>query len=211
MSSIHWLDLFGSIDRFLIDLAHNYGALAYAALFAIIFSETGLVFMAFLPGDTMLFVAGAIAAGGALQIGPLMLTIAIAAILGNVLNFAIGGWLGNKVYDGSIAWIDRGALDRTHSFFERHGGKTVILARFIPIVRSFAPLVAGASGMDARRFYGYSTLGAMLWSVLLVGGGFLFGNTPVVRENLSIVLLVGICAVIAPAGFMALRTLMGKR
>jgi membrane-associated protein len=210
MHSIHWTDLFGAADQFIAQIATHYGALAYVTLFLIVFAETGLVFMAFLPGDTLLFVAGAIAAGGSLHVLPLMLAIGIAAMLGNALNFAIGRWLGNKIYDGSIPWIDRVALDRTHAFFERHGGKTVLAARFVPVVRSFAPLVAGASGMNHRRFHGYSAAGAVLWSVLLVGGGYLFGNVPGVRDNLSIVLLVGLAAVMAPVVLMTLAGILRR-
>ena len=211
MQSIPWLDLFGSIDRFLLAVAHEHGALAYGLLFLIIFAETGLVFMAFLPGDSLLFVSGAIAAGGALQAIPLGATIAIAAIVGNALNFAIGWWLGHKVYDGSIAWINRSSLDHTHAFFERHGGKTVVAARFVPIVRSFAPLVAGASGMSSRRFHAFSVVGAVLWSVLLVGGGYAFGNVALIRDHLGLVLLVGLAGAFGPLLLMALGRLVRGR
>jgi membrane-associated protein len=204
VDGINWLDLFGALDRFLLAVAHEHGALAYGLLFLIVFSETGLVFMAFLPGDSLLFVAGAIAAGGALHVLPLAGTIVLAAALGNALNFAIGAWLGSKIYDGSIGWIDRGALDRTHAFFERHGGKTLIAARFMPVVRSFAPLVAGASGMGRQRFQIYSVTGALLWSVALVGGGFLFGNVPLVRDHLGLVLLVGLASAFGPIALLGL-------
>ncbi len=208
VNGINWLDLFGSIDRFLLATAHEHVALAYAVLFLIIFSETGLVVMAFLPGDSLLFISGAIAAGGTLQLAPLGLTIAIAAIAGNALNFAIGAWLGHKVYDGSIHWIDRSALDRTHGFFERHGGKTLIAARFLPVIRSFAPLVAGASGMGARRFQVFSVCGAVLWSALLIGGGYLFGNVALVRDHLGLVLLVGLGGAFGPLALMGLARLL---
>jgi len=211
VDSIHWLDLFGSIDRFLLAVAHEHGALAYGLLFLIVFAETGLVFMAFLPGDSLLFVAGAISAGGALQAVPLALSIAVAAVVGNALNFAIGWWLGHKVYDGSIRWINRRSLDYTHSFFERHGGKTVVAARFVPVVRSFAPLVAGASGMSAQRFHTYSVIGATLWSVLLVGGGYRFGNVALIRDHLGLVLLAGLAGAFGPLLLMGLaRVLRGR-
>jgi membrane-associated protein len=198
VNGINWLDLFGAIDRFLLAVTHEHGALAYGLLFLIVFSETGLVFMAFLPGDSLLFISGAVAASGALHVLPLGLSIALAAILGNALNFLIGSWLGHKIYDGSIPWIDRSALDRTHRFFERHGGKTLIAARFVPVVRSFAPLVAGASSMGARRFQAFSITGAVLWSVLLIGGGYLFGNVPAVRDHLGLVLLFGLAGSFGP-------------
>jgi membrane-associated protein len=127
-----------------------------------------------------------------------MLVITVGAILGNTLNYQIGAWLGHKVYDGSIKWIDKGALDRTHAFYEKHGGKTVMIARFVPIVRSFAPLVAGASGMDYRKFQLFNVLGALIWVVSLVYGGYLFGNVPVIRDNLGIILIVGIGIVLGP-------------
>jgi membrane-associated protein len=211
LDSIPWLDLFGAVDKFLLAVAREHGALAYGLLFAIIFAETGLVFMAFLPGDALLFVSGAIASGGSFDAPLLGLTIALAAILGNACNFAIGAWLGHKVYDGSIPWIHREYLDRTHAFFETHGGKTLVAARFIPILRSFAPLVAGASGMTRRRFHAYSIFGAALWSVLLVGGGYLFGNTPVVRDHLGLVMLIGLSGALGPMLLLGARQLLRAR
>lgn len=211
MDGIHWLDLFGALDKFLLALASEQSAAAYGMLFLIIFAETGLVFMAFLPGDSLLFISGALAAGGAFQVVPLGLTIAAAATLGNAFNFAIGWWLGHKIYDGSIRWINRSSLDRTHAFFETHGGKTLIAARFVPVVRSFAPLVAGASEMSVRRFQFFSVLGALLWSVLLVGGGYLFGNVPLVRDHLGLVLLIGLAGVLGPLALMAVAQLLRGR
>lgn len=208
MEGIPWFDLFGAVDRFLLAVAHEHGALAYGLLFLIVFAETGLVFMAFLPGDSLLFVAGAISASGALQALPLGATIAIAATVGNALNFSIGWWLGHKVYDGSIGWINRASLDHTHAFFERHGGKTLVAARFVPVVRSFAPLVAGASGMSSRRFHIFSVAGAVLWSVLLVGGGYLFGNVAVIRDHLGLVLLVGLAGAFGPLLLIGLARLI---
>jgi membrane-associated protein len=207
---LNWLDLFRSLDRFLLAVAHEHGLTAYAVLFLIIFAETGLVFMAFLPGDSLLFVAGAVAASGAFSVWPLGVVIAVAAALGNALNFAIGLWLGHKVYDGSISWIHRESLDRTHAFFEHHGGKTLIAARFLPVVRSFAPLVAGASGMQVRAFHAFSVAGAVLWSISLVGGGYLFGNVPLIRDHLGLVLLFGLAGAFGPlAAVAALRLLRG--
>ena len=204
MDSIPWTAMFGAIDQFLLAIARQHGALAYGLLFAIVFAETGLVFMAFLPGDSMLFVTGALAGTGVFSLGILLASISVAAVLGNALNYAIGSWLGHKVYDGSLSWINRQSLDRTHAFFERHGGKTVMIARFIPIVRSFAPLVAGASEMTATRFHGYSAAGAMLWTGSLVCGGYLFGNVPVIRDHLGLVLMVGLSSALVPVALMAL-------
>jgi membrane-associated protein len=190
--------------------------LVYLTLAAIFFSETGLVFMAFLPGDSLLFVAGAVSAlpqaqAKGLNVHLLTIVITLAAVIGNTVNYAIGAWLGKKVYDGTIGWIDQDALKKTHDFFERHGGKTVMIARFIPVIRSFAPLVAGASGMDFRRFQVFNVLGALTWVVSLVYGGFLFGNIPIIRDNLGIILIVGIAAVVGPLLLAALMRLLRKR
>jgi membrane-associated protein len=209
MQGINWADLFSAMDRFLVALAGQHGAWAYFTLFCIFFSETGLVFMAFLPGDSLLFVAGAVAATGAMNIWILMAVVLTGAVVGNTVNYYIGNWLGHKVYDGTIGWIDPVALNKTHTFHEKHGGKTIVIARFLPVVRTFAPLVAGAGDMDFARFQFFNVLGASLWVLSLVGGGYLFGNVPFVKDNLSIILLVGILAVVGPlvtaAGWRLLR------
>lgn len=209
MEGINWADLFTAMDRFLLAMAQHYGVWVYITLSAIFFSETGLVFMAFLPGDSLLFVAGAVAAAGYMNVYVLLVLISAAAILGNTLNYLIGAWLGKKVYDGTIRWIDLAALMKTHDFYERHGGKTIVIARFVPVVRSFAPLVAGASGMDFRKFQLFNVSGAVLWVFSLVGGGYLFGNVPIVRDNLGIILIVGIAAVVGPLALAALMRAVG--
>jgi membrane-associated protein len=198
MQGLHWFDLFGATDHFLLALVQQHGAMVYAALLGIFFCETGVVVMAFLPGDSLVFVTGALAASGALDLASAIAAMAAGAVLGNALNFALGWWLGRKIYDGSLPWIDRGALLRTHGFFERHGGKTVVLARFIPVVRTFAPLVAGASTMDARRFHAFSIIGGVSWVLVFAGAGYLFGNVPLVRDHLGAVLLVGLGAALGP-------------
>ena len=203
MDGINWLDLFSAMDRFLGAIVERNIVLVYVTLFLIYFSETGLVFMAFLPGDSLLFVAGVVAASTmaetrGLDVHLLVLVITLGAVLGNTLNYYIGMWLGKKVYDGTIRWIDQRALKTTHDFYERHGGKTVMIARFVPIVRSFAPLVAGASGMDVRRFQFFNVLGALVWVMSLVYGGYLFGNVPIIRDNLGLILIVGIAAALVP-------------
>lgn len=208
MNGIDWLDLFGALDHFLLAVAHEHGAMAYLVLFCIIFAETGLVFMAFLPGDSLLFIAGAVAASGSLDLVPLAGVIALAAALGNFLNFRMGVWLGSKIYDGSIHWIDRSALERTRGFFDRHGGKTLIAARFLPVLRSFAPLVAGASGMGQQRFQMFSITGAVIWTLLLVGGGELFGNVALVRDHLGLVLLVGLGSAFGPLTLLGIFRLL---
>ena len=185
-------ELFTNADHFLVTLATEYGWLVYAAMFLIFFLETGIVVMAFLPGDSLLFVAGTVAAAGTMSPWGLMLAVILGACLGNTLGFHTGRWLGNRIYDGSIRWIDAKKLQKTQVFYEKHGGKTIILARFVPIVRAFAPLVAGAAKMSIGRFELYSGLGAVIWAVGLIGLGYLFGNIPIVKNNLSMILLLGV-------------------
>ena len=212
MEGINWSDLFTAMDRFLLAIVDRNVMLVYVVLFAIFFSETGLVFMTFLPGDSLLFVAGAVAAQEAgLHVGVLMAVITVGAILGNTLNYHIGAWLGKKVYDGTIRWIDPVALRKTHDFYERHGGKTVVISRFVPIIRSFAPLVAGASGMEVHKFQLFNVTGALLWVVSLVGGGYLFGQVPLVRDNLGMILVLGIGLVLGPLALAAAWRLVRKR
>jgi len=213
---VNWLDLFQAADRFLVAIVEQNVVLVYVTLFLIFFSETGLVVMAFLPGDSLLFVAGAVSALPAAQakglnVHLLAALIIAAAVLGNTVNYYIGAWLGKKVYDGTIGWIDQAALKKTHDFYERYGGVTVMIARFVPLVRSFAPLVAGASAMDFRKFQLYNVLGAVIWVVSLVYGGYLFGNVPIIRDNLGIVLIVGILAVLGPLALGLLLRLVRTR
>ncbi|MEP6609146.1 MAG: VTT domain-containing protein [Burkholderiaceae bacterium] len=217
MEGINWLDLFTATDRFLSTIVERNVELVYFVLFSIFFSETGLVVVAFLPGDSLLFVAGAVAAlpsaeQRGLNVHLLTVIITIAAVLGNTLNYFIGAWLGKKVYDGTIGWIDQKALMKTHAFFERHGGKTVMISRFVPVVRSFAPLVAGASRMDFRQFQLFNVLGAGVWVMSLVYGGYLFGNVPIIRDNLGIILGLGIAAAVGALALGAsTRMLRAKR
>ncbi|MGB3428172.1 MAG: VTT domain-containing protein [Burkholderiaceae bacterium] len=203
MDGINWLDLFRAADRFLIAIVEQNVILLYAILFLIFFAETGLVVMAFLPGDSLLFVAGAVSASPVAQskglnVHVLVVVITLGAVLGNTLNYYIGRWLGQKVYDGTISWINQDALRKTHDFYERHGGKTVTIARFIPIVRTFAPLVAGSAGMEMHRFQFFNVVGALVWVMSLVYGGYMFGNLPIIRDNLGLVLFVGIAAAAGP-------------
>jgi len=216
MEGINWLDLFDAMDTFLVSIVEKNVLMVYLTLFAIFFSETGLVFMAFLPGDSLLFVAGAVSAlphaqARGLDVNLLVVVIIAGAVLGNTLNYAIGAWFGKKIYDGTIGWIDQDALRRTHDFYERHGGKTVVIARFVPVVRTFAPLVAGASGMDLRRFQLFNIIGASIWVLALVYGGYLFGNVPIIRDNLGIILIVGISAAVVPLSLAALVRVLRRR
>lgn len=192
------VELFKNADQFIFHIVQQYGWWIYVVFFSIFFAETGIVICAFLPGDSLLFVAGAAAATGILNQWLLVIIITLGAILGNTTNYYIGHWLGNKIYDGSISWIDQDALRKTHTFYERHGGKTIVLARFVPIVRSFAPLVAGAARMSALRFEIYSGFGALFWVGSIVGAGYLFGNIPFIKNNLSLILITGILAALGP-------------
>lgn len=203
MEGIQWVELFTAMDHFLLTIAQQHGILIYVTLFSIFFAETGLVFMAFLPGDSLLFVAGAVASSGAMNLWVLMATVTAGAVLGNTVNYYIGRWLGNRIYDGSFRWIDKVALDRTHAFYEKHGGKTLVVARFVPVVRSFAPLVAGAARMDFHKFQISNIAGALIWVVLLIGGGAMFGQMPLIRDNLTVILLGGILAALGPIAIAA--------
>ena len=184
------LDLVLHLDRHLLDLAQAYGAWIYGILFLIVFLETGLVVTPFLPGDSLLFVAGAIAAAGELNVHGLVILLIAAAIAGDSLNYSIGRYLGPRVFrfDDS-RFFKRAYVDRTHAFFERHGGKALIIARFVPIIRTYAPFVAGIGVMPYRRFLLFNVVGAVLWVVLLTYAGFFFGNLPLVKKNLTLVIL----------------------
>jgi membrane-associated protein len=197
MQAVHWADLFLSMDRFLVEMAHHYGPFVYLALGLIFLMQTGLVFMAFLPGDSLLFVAGAVAASGQYRLDVLVFSLVVGTVIGNLLNFSLGVWLGRKVFDGNVRWIDQQSLHKTVDFFERHGGKTVIVALFLPLLRSFAPLVAGAMGMRRNKFQLYSGIGALAWIGLFTGGGYLFGKVPMVRDHLGMVLILGLVAALA--------------
>jgi len=215
MDYLQLLDVLVHVDKYLGVLIEQYGTLIYAVLFLIVFCETGLVVLPFLPGDSLLFIAGTFCAMGAMDIWLLMTLLVIAAVAGNTLNYWIGGWVGHRVYTHNYRWLNPEALQKTHSFYEKHGGKTIVIARFTPIVRTFAPFIAGVSGMSFARFQLFNVLGALLWVVGLVVLGYLFGNIPVVQQNLNTLVLIGIVAAIIPIVLGALwqlwRKVRGKR
>jgi membrane-associated protein len=194
------IDLFLHLDVHLAEFVSQYGVWVYAGLFAVIFAETGLVVTPFLPGDSLLFAAGALAATGAMDLTLVLALIATAAILGNTVNYAIGRAIGPRVFaagDGTSVQsrlLNRKHLDRAHDFFERHGAVAVISSRFAPIIRTFVPFVAGAASMSAPKFLIFNLVGGILWTALCVGAGYAFGNVPVIKENFSLVAL-GIVAV----------------
>lgn len=195
-------DWFLHLDRHLGELTSDYGAWTYLILFAIVFCETGLVVTPFLPGDSLLFAAGAIASLGTLDVGLLTCLLIVAAILGDSVNYQLGLWLGPRVLRGERSWLfNRKHLNRTHAFFERYGGKTIVLARFVPIVRTFAPFVAGVGAMKYRKFLAYNVVGGIVWVVGFVLSGYLFGNMPVVKRNFSLVILGIIVVSVMPAAW----------
>ena len=184
------LDFILHIDRHLAALVADYGAWIYVILFLIVFCETGLVVMPFLPGDSLLFVAGALAALGGMHIHLLVGLLIVAAILGDTLNYHVGKHLGHRlVARPDSRWFHHEWLDRTHAFYDRHGGKTVVIARFVPIVRTFAPFVAGMGSMAYGRFLRYNVLGGIAWVTSFAYAGYWFGNVPVVKQNLSLLIV----------------------
>ena len=182
-------DIVVHLDRHLQWLVANYGVWIYAILFAIVFAETGLVVTPFLPGDSLLFVCGALAAVGGLDMTLLVVVLISAAVIGDSVNYSFGRWVGPRVFREDRKWLNRKHLDRTHEFYERHGGKTIVIARFVPIIRTYAPFVAGIGAMGYTRFLAYNVGGAVLWVVSLGYAGYFFGNIPWVKQNLSLVIL----------------------
>jgi len=180
------------LDQHLLEFAQQYGAWIYGLLFLIVFCETGLVVTPFLPGDSLLFVAGTLAGAGALNPHLLAVILILAAASGDSVNYGIGKWIGPRVFRMQDSWFfNRKYLEAAQAFYRRHGGKTIVIARFVPIIRTYAPFVAGVGAMDYRRFFGFNVGGAVLWVVLLIYGGYFFGNLPWVQANLSKV-IVGI-------------------
>jgi membrane-associated protein len=212
---LQFAELVLHIDKFLGVFIHQYGAWVYAVLFLIVFCETGLVVLPFLPGDSLLFIGGAFCATGEMHLGLLIFLLLVASVTGNSLNYAIGTAIGPKVFNTHIPilerFLDRAALQKTHDFYEKHGGKTLVLARFIPVVRTFAPFVAGVSSMRFARFQFFNIAGALFWVLLLVLLGYFFGNIPFIRQYLNVIVLVGIGAAIVPILLGALwKLLRGK-
>lgn len=194
------LDIVLHLDKHLAELALQYGVWLYSILFLIIFAETGLVVMPFLPGDSLLFAIGALCATGSLSVYIVLILLVIAAILGDSLNYAIGHKLGLKPFEkGNSKIFKKAYLRKTEEFYEKYGGKTIIIARFIPIVRTFAPFVAGVGSMRYSTFITYNVAGALLWIVSLVLAGYFFGNIEIVKKNFSIVVIMIIIISILPA------------
>lgn len=193
-----FIEYFLHLDKHLNVVIQSYGSWTYLILFLIIFCETGLVVTPILPGDSLLFAAGAFAALGSLQVGVVFLLLSIAAVAGDSVNYSIGYAIGPRVFKEEVRFLKREYLDRTHQFYERHGGKTIIIARFMPIIRTFAPFVAGVGSMTYARFIAYNVVGGIAWIALFVYGGYFFGNIPVVKRNFTFVIMAIIFISILP-------------
>lgn len=201
-----FIDLFLHLDYHLTWVFENYGLWTYLILFLIIFCETGLVVTPFLPGDSLLFGVGALAAGTSLQIGWLFILLSIAAIVGDAVNYWIGYKLGSKLLQrGDSRFLKKEYIDRTHRFYEKYGGKTIIFARFVPIIRTFAPFVAGVGRMSYRRFAAYNVVGGLVWISSFLYAGYFFGNIPAVKKNFTLVILGIIVVSILPGVIEVVR------
>ncbi len=203
------IDLFLHLDKHLAELITTYGVWTYGLLFLVIFMETGFVVTPFLPGDSLLFAAGTFAALGALNVFMLAGLLMAAAILGDTVNYWIGHHLGERAYQSR--WIKKEYLDRTHAFFEKHGGKTIFLARFVPIVRTFAPFVAGVGRMSYGYFLSYNVIGGIVWVTLFTFAGYFFGNIPIIKHNFSLVILAIILISVLPMGIEVWRNRQEQR
>ena len=200
------MDVVLHLDQHLQALVASHGAWIYLILFLIVFCETGLVVTPFLPGDSLLFVAGTVAAAGGMDIHLLVLLLIIAAVLGDAVNYGVGHYIGPRIFSHSDSrWLNPKHLQRAHDFYEKYGGKTIIIARFVPIVRTYAPFVAGAASMTYSRFALYNVSGAVLWVTSLGYAGYFFGNLPVIKNNLTLVIIGIIILSILPGVIEILR------
>ncbi len=206
-----FIDLFLHIDDHLSNVIQWAGPWTYVLMFAVVFAETGLVVTPLLPGDSLLFALGAFAAKGDLNLWILMLSLFVAAVIGDSVNYSIGKYIGPRVFTDSIPMLNRKHLDRTHAFFEKYGGKTIIIARFVPIVRTFAPFVAGVGAMTYSKFIFYNIIGALMWVPICLLGGYFFGNIPFVQKHFELVLLGIIFVSLMPAIFEIGREWLASR
>jgi membrane-associated protein len=194
------IDLILHLDKHLAEIASDYGLWTYLILFLIVFCETGLVVTPFLPGDSLLFAVGALAGAGTLNVGWLFLLLMAAAVLGDTVNYHAGHFIGERIFRENARILKKKHLDRTHEFFEKYGGKTIVIARFVPIVRTFAPFVAGAGSMSYGRFLFFNFFGALLWVGLILFAGYFFGGLKVVQDNFGLVVIAIIVISVLPMG-----------
>jgi len=194
------IDILVHLDRYLNIIIQNYGNWAYSILFLIIFAETGFVVTPFLPGDSILFAVGALAANGSLNVNWLFIFLSGAAILGNIINYQVGRWSGPKIFfKENVRFLNKKYLEQAHQFYEKYGGKVIIITRFVPILRTFAPFVAGIGKMTYGKFISYNIIGGISWVAIFVFGGYFFGNIPLVKQNFSLVILAIIFISVLPA------------
>ncbi len=201
----HLLEMLLHIDVYLRELVDTYGLLVYLFLFIVVFCETGLVVTPFLPGDSLLFAGGTLAGAGMLDYFPLVATLLAAAVTGDAVNFRIGKHVGPPIFQKDYRWLKRKHLEQAHAFYERHGGKAIILARFIPIIRTFAPFVAGVAGMHQGRFLFFNVTGACIWVFSLVSAGYFLGNLPFVQKNFSLLIYAIILISVLPVCIEVLK------
>ena len=213
MELVHWfVDAVLHLDRHLVDVVAQYGLWIYAILFAIVFAETGFVVTPFLPGDSLLFAAGALAAvdtTGTLDATALWGLLSVAAIGGNSVNYSVGRAIGDRAFSGNYRWINVDYLRRTERWFDKHGALTIVLSRFAPIIRTFAPFIAGIGHMPYARFQMYNVIGGVSWVALFIWGGYLFGNLPVIKQNFGLVTIGIILVSMLPMAFVFARERFG--
>lgn len=206
------IDFILHLDNHIVELVQTYGYLVYAILFLIVFCETGLVVVPFLPGDSLLFMAGALSVNGTLNIFAVIIIFIAAAILGDALNYQIGKHFGTRIeHSDSPRFIKKENLEKTQDFFKRHGAKTIVIARFVPIVRTFAPFLAGAGHMKYSRFFSYNVVGAILWVLTFVMAGYLFGNIPFIKNNLTLIVIAMILLTLIPVGIYQIKDMIDKK
>lgn len=211
MNFTQLLDMILHVDKYLGQMTHEYGAMVYLVLAVIVFCETGVLVLFFLPGDTLLFIGGAFCAVGAMN-APLLAVILVAsAIAGSTFNYWLGNKIGHKVFTHNYRWLDQDALRKTHAFYEKYGGITMMLSRFIPVVRTFAPFVAGVSEMTFAKFQMFNIAGAVVWSFGLVAAGYFFGGIPIVRDHLQTIVLFGAFVAFVPVSIAGAWRFLAKK
>lgn len=206
-----FMSLLLHVDKHLFELVGTYGTLTYAMLFVIVFCETGLVVTPFLPGDSLLFAAGTLAGAGHLDYAALLGLLLAAAVLGDAVNYHIGRYVGPPIFEKNTRLLNKEHLNRAHEFYEKHGGKAIVLARFVPIVRTFAPFVAGVAAMTPAKFFFYNVAGGIIWVLSLVSAGYFLGNIPIIQRNFSVVVYGIIVVSVLPIVIDVVRSRLARR